>query len=125
MIMLSMSMSSLSINLGILRFESIVLEVVAFLVILLKWASYDLLLLLDSFRNFWYNSTISSKMVCTTTFMSCKCLAFAFAFAFPLTFGYVLHIFAIAFAFLEFTKFLVMVVGSITLFITLHIMVNL
>jgi hypothetical protein len=45
--------------------------------------------------------------------------------AFALTFGYVLHVLAIAFVFFKFIKFLVMIVGSITLFITLHIIVNL
>jgi hypothetical protein len=44
---------------------------------------------------------------------------------FPLTFDSVFHVLAVVFAFLEFIKFLVMVVGSITLLITLHIMVNL
>jgi hypothetical protein len=43
---------------------------------------------------------LSRKVVWTTTFMTCKCLAFLF----PLTFGYVLLVFAIAFALLEFTK---------------------
>jgi hypothetical protein len=57
------------------------------------------------------------KMVWTTTFMACEYIAFAF----PLTFDPVLHVLAVAFVFLEFTKFLVMVVG----FITLHIVVNL
>jgi hypothetical protein len=55
--------------------------------------------------------------------MAYKYLAFAFAFA--LAFGSVLHVLAIAFVFLKFIKFLVMIVGSITLFITLHIIVNL
>jgi hypothetical protein len=55
-------------------------------------------------------AVFSGKMVWTTTFIACKCLAFPF----PLTFGSVLHVFVIAFAFLEFTKFLVMIVGSIT-----------
>jgi hypothetical protein len=121
-------MSSLSINFGISGFEGIVFEVVASLVTSLKWASYDLLLLLDSFMVFWYNSikclggvAFSSKIVWTTTFMVCKYLAFAI----PLTFGLVLHILVVAFVFLEFTKFLVMIVGSITSFITLHIIVNL
>jgi hypothetical protein len=63
----------------------------------------------------------SSKMVWTTTFMACKCLAFAFL----LTFGSVLHVLAVVFAFLEFTNFFVLVFRSITLFITLHIIVNL
>jgi hypothetical protein len=53
--------------------------------------------------------------------MACECLAFAL----HLTFGSVLHVLAVVFAFLEFTKFLVMVIGSITLFITPHLMVNL
>jgi hypothetical protein len=121
-------MSSLSINFGISGFEGIVFEVVASLVTSLKWASYDLLLLLDSFMVFWYNSikclggvAFSSKIVWSTTFMVCKYLAFAI----PLTFGLVLHILVVAFVFLEFTKFLVMIVGSITSFITLHIIVNL
>jgi hypothetical protein len=52
MIMFSMSMSSLFINLGISGFEGIAPEVVDSLVTSLKWASYDLLLLLDSFRDF-------------------------------------------------------------------------
>jgi hypothetical protein len=56
-IMFSMSMSSVSVNLDILGFEGIVPKVEASLVISLMWASYDLLLLLDSFRDFWYNST--------------------------------------------------------------------
>jgi hypothetical protein len=38
-------------------FKGIVVEVVASLVSSLKWASYDLLLMLDSFRDLWYNST--------------------------------------------------------------------
>jgi hypothetical protein len=57
MIVFSMSMSLLSINLGILEFEGIVPEVVAPLVTSLKWASYDILLLLDTFRDLWYSST--------------------------------------------------------------------
>jgi hypothetical protein len=61
----------------------------------------------------------SSKMVWTTTFMACKCLAFA------LTFGSVLHVLAVVSVFVEFTKFLVLIFRSITLFITLHIIVNL
>jgi hypothetical protein len=40
MIVFFMSMSSLPINLGILGFKGIVPEVVASLVISLKWASY-------------------------------------------------------------------------------------
>jgi hypothetical protein len=40
--------------------------------------------------------------------MACK------SFAFPLSFGSVLLVFAIAFALLEFTKLLLIVVGSIT-----------
>jgi hypothetical protein len=126
MIVFSMSMSSLSVNLGILGFEGIVPEVVASLLTSLKWASYDLLLLLDSFRDLWYNSTkclggstLSSKVVWTTTFMACKYLAF------PLTFGFVLLVFVIAFALLEFTGFLLMVVRPITSFNILHIIVNL
>jgi hypothetical protein len=67
------------------------------------------------------SAAFSAKMVWTTIFMACECLAFAF----PLTFGSILHVLAVAFAFLKFTKFLVMVVGSITLFISLHIVVNL
>jgi hypothetical protein len=63
----------------------------------------------------------SSKVVWTTTFMACKCLAFSF----PLTFGHVLHVLAIAFTFLEYTKFLVLVFRSITFFIIIHIIVNL
>jgi hypothetical protein len=55
--------------------------------------------------------------------MTCKCLAFVFAF--PLTFDPVLYVLVVAFDFLEFTKFLVMVFGSITYLITLHIMMNL
>jgi hypothetical protein len=70
-------------------------------------------------------AAFSGKMVWTTTFMACECIAFAFAFPFPPTFGSVLHVLTIVFAFLEFTNFFVMVVGSITLFITLHIVVNL
>jgi hypothetical protein len=66
-------------------------------------------------------SAFTSKVVWTTIFMTCKCLAFVF----PLIFGSVLHVLAVAYALFEFTKFLVMVVGSITFFITLHIMVNL
>jgi hypothetical protein len=66
-------------------------------------------------------SALSSKVVWTTTFMACKCLAFAF----PLIFGSILLIFAVVFALLEFTKFLLMVVRPITFFITLHIIVNL
>jgi hypothetical protein len=50
--MFSMSMSSVSINLIISRFEGIVPEVEASLVISLKWVSYDLLLLLDFFGGF-------------------------------------------------------------------------
>jgi hypothetical protein len=50
--MFSMSMSSVSVNLDILGFEGIVPKVEASLVISLMWASYDLLLLLDSFRDF-------------------------------------------------------------------------
>jgi hypothetical protein len=65
-------------------------------------------------------SAFSSKVVCTTTFMACKYLAFAF----PLTFGSILHVFAIAFTFFEFTIFLLMVIRSITFSITLHIIVN-
>jgi hypothetical protein len=113
-IVFSMSMSSVSVILGILGFECIVPKVDASLVILLKWASYDLLLLLDSFGNFWYNSTkylegsaFSGKMVWTTTFMTCKCLALAF----PLTFDHVIHVPVVAFVFLEFTKFLLWVFG--------------
>jgi hypothetical protein len=53
--------------------------------------------------------------------MTCKCLTSAF----PLTFSHVLHVLAIAFSFLEFTKFLVLVFRFITFFITLHIIVNL
>jgi hypothetical protein len=60
-------------------------------------------------------------MVWTTTFMTCECLALAFF----LTFGPVLHVPAIAFAFLEFTKFLLWVFRPITFFITLHKIVNL
>jgi hypothetical protein len=56
-ILFSMSMSSLSVNLGNSGFECIVPEVVASLVTSLKWVSYDLLLLLDSFRDFCYSST--------------------------------------------------------------------
>jgi hypothetical protein len=55
--MFSMFTSSLSVNLGISGFEGIVPEVVASLVSSLKWTSYDLLVLLDSFRDLWYNST--------------------------------------------------------------------
>jgi hypothetical protein len=62
-------------------------------------------------------------MVWTTIFMACKCLAFAFAF--PLAFDPVLHVLAVAFALLEFTKFLVLVFRPITFFISLHIIVNL
>jgi hypothetical protein len=57
MIMFSMSMSSMSVKWGILGFEGIVPEVFATLVISLKWTSYNLLLLLDSFKDFWYSST--------------------------------------------------------------------
>jgi hypothetical protein len=53
--------------------------------------------------------------------MARKCLALAFL----LTFSSVLHVLAIAFAFLEFIKFLLWVLRPITFFITLHIMVNL
>jgi hypothetical protein len=66
-------------------------------------------------------SLFFGKIVWTTTFMACKCLAFAF----PLTFGSFLHVPAVAFAFLEFTKFLLRVFRHITFFITLHIIVNL
>jgi hypothetical protein len=52
--------------------------------------------------------------------MACK----SFAFPFSLTFGSVLLVFVVAFALLEFTKLLLMVVGFITSFITLHITVN-
>jgi hypothetical protein len=52
--------------------------------------------------------------------MACK----IFIFPIPLTFDSVLHIFTIVFAFLEFTKLLLMVVRYITFFITLHIMIN-
>jgi hypothetical protein len=57
MIIFSKSMSSVSVNLGISRFEGNVLEVEASLVISLKWTSYNLLLLFDSFRDFLYSST--------------------------------------------------------------------
>jgi hypothetical protein len=57
MIMFSMSVSSLSVNFGISGFEGIVPKVVASLVSSLKWDLYDLLALLDSFRDLWYNST--------------------------------------------------------------------
>jgi hypothetical protein len=57
MIVFSMSMSSLYVNLGISGFKGIVLEVIASLVSSLKWTSYDLLVLLDSFRDLWYNLT--------------------------------------------------------------------
>jgi hypothetical protein len=53
--------------------------------------------------------------------MSCKYLALAFS----LTFGPVLHVLAVVFAFLKFTKFLLWVFRPITFFITLHIIVNL
>jgi hypothetical protein len=52
MIVFSMSMSLMSVILGILGFEGIVPKVKAYLVISLKWVSDDLLLLLDSFRDF-------------------------------------------------------------------------
>jgi hypothetical protein len=57
MIVFSMSMSSASICLGISGFEGTVPKVEASLVISLKCTSYDLLLLLDFFSDFWYNST--------------------------------------------------------------------
>jgi hypothetical protein len=60
-------------------------------------------------------------MIWTTTFMGCKCLALVFS----LTFGSVLHVLAVVFAFLEFTKFLLWGFRPITFFITLHITVNL
>jgi VIT1/CCC1 family predicted Fe2+/Mn2+ transporter len=53
--------------------------------------------------------------------MACECFAFAFAFAL----GSILHILAIVFAHIEFTKFLMMVFTPITFFITLYIIVNL
>jgi hypothetical protein len=56
-------------------------------------------------------------MVWTTTFMSCKCLALAF----HLTFGYVLHILTVAFAFLKFTKFLLWVFSPITFYIIVNL----
>jgi hypothetical protein len=52
-----MSMSSISVTLGVLGLEGIVPKVEASLVISLKWVSYDLLLLLHSFSDFQYNST--------------------------------------------------------------------
>jgi hypothetical protein len=55
--MFSMSMSSVPVTLGISWFEGIVSEVEASLVVSLKWASYDILLLFDSFKDFWYSST--------------------------------------------------------------------
>jgi hypothetical protein len=91
----------------------------SFIVVVLLYGS--LVQLNQMFRG----SALSSKVVWTTTFMTCKCLAFAFAFAFPLIFGSILLIFAVVFALLEFTKFLLMVVRPITFFITLHIIVNL
>jgi hypothetical protein len=48
MIVFSMSTSLLYVNLGISGFEGLIPEVVAYFVTLLKWAPYDLLLLLDS-----------------------------------------------------------------------------
>jgi hypothetical protein len=53
--------------------------------------------------------------------MACK----SFVFPFPLTFGSVLLVLVVAFAFLEFIKLLLIVVESITFFITLHTIVNL
>jgi hypothetical protein len=50
-------MLSVFVTLDILGFEGIVPEAEASLVVSLKWASYDLLLLFDSFREFWYSST--------------------------------------------------------------------
>jgi hypothetical protein len=76
---------------------------------------------LVQFNKVFRSSTFPSKVVWTTTSMACKYLAFAFS----LTFAFVLHVFVVAFAFLEFTKFLVMIIRSIISFITLHIMVNL
>jgi hypothetical protein len=56
MIVFFMSMSSLSVNLDGSGFEGFVPEVVASFITSLKWGSYDLLLFLDSFRDFWYSS---------------------------------------------------------------------
>jgi hypothetical protein len=66
-------------------------------------------------------SVFSDKLVWITTFMTYKCLVFAVS----LTFGHVLYVLAVAFIFLKFTKFLVLLFRSITFFITLHIIVNL
>jgi hypothetical protein len=44
-------------QLGTSGFEGIAPEVVFSLVSLLKWVSYDLLFLLDAFRDLWYNLT--------------------------------------------------------------------
>jgi hypothetical protein len=121
----SMSMSSVSVNLGILEFEGIVPEVDASLVISLKWAPYDILLLFDSFRDFWYSST---KCLGVRHFLAkwfgppylwhvnvLPCLAFAF----PLTFGHVLHVLVVVFTFLKFTKFLVLDPSPFSLLFTL------
>jgi hypothetical protein len=112
-------------NLGILGFKGIVPSLFSLIVEVSFIRSFIIVGLLYGslvqFNQVFRGSTFLSKVVWTTIFMTCKCLAFAF----PLTFGSVLHVFAVAFTFLEFMKLLLMVVRPITSFITLHIMVNL
>jgi hypothetical protein len=105
--------------------EGIVLEVVASFVWLLKWASYDFFSItgllqgsLVEFNQVSGSLAFLSKVVWTTTFV-----AFTnFDFPFSLTFGFILLILTVAFAILELTKFLWMVVRPINLLFTLYIL---
>jgi hypothetical protein len=69
--------------------------------------------------------TFPCSVIWITTFLVLKGLVKLFSFPQTMFIGFVLLILVVRFVFIQFTNILSMVVRSINLFLTLHIMVNL